>query len=463
MIGREVMVERRFPGALTWALTWAVPTWSGFGLLWLAAGGLRAIEPVTLIVTAPLVTLVLVAWCSFVIAKAFGLKMVGVLQGTLSLAPLAAVPGMLGALLLLGWSLVYSSTPPSLIHGGLVSIPGAGSAFLTLGLLPRPIASIGVIATLAVVCWFTWDMGKRVQATPVSRWYAVAGVWLGSIFLFLLPSAVSWIGLGADASPFRAGSAALERGLLTAVHNGYWWPRVYERFFSTGGEVASSIAYTFAAGLFLLATFLALAWFGRARLRFSVWFRLLSLKPLLLEVVFLLIGVAFTWKAVPVFSGATKWLSLLVLLVVLFGFRLAMSLGEAFRSPGMLADGNTHPMQTGEFSLGLAREVKPFLLVLSTIGAWLLGWPMFFTHLVRLLADQASVAGLPILPVSVQKSFVRFWRGLDIGLVCVMGGLWGSAAASPPIPTLLLAFFLAIACLFLGPFLWREVPPTPEA
>lgn len=444
MIGKEAMVERRFPGLLAWAWPWIMHAWCGWGLLWLVAGGMRAMEPIFLLVTAPLATLILVWWFAVVCSRVCKVSVLGVLQGTAGFAPLAALPGAIGAVAFLVWPLVADSKLTSAVHGSLVSLPGAGSALVTLGLLPRPIAPLGVLCTIAVAAWVLWSIGQRAGLDTFKRGLSLGAFWIGSWFLFLLPSVLSWTGLGPDATVMRAGLPALERGLLSVVHSGFWWPRVYERFFSTAGETSSSIASVWAAGLFLLAIVGAVLWLKRTRLSLPVWWHALHPKRFGLDAAALLFGGFLVLRGELAFSGFTVVPALLVLVCVFvfgsFASRLAADLAQT------LSDGQgiQNPIAAGEFPVGLARELVPLFLVISCVGAWLLGWPVFVAHVLRLLVGFAAVPAQPSWPPFVSRSLTSLWSGLGFGLAVVMGGLWASAAAVPTQPILFSAFGVAV-------------------
>ncbi len=438
------MVERRFPGLLAWAWPWAMYAWCGWGVLWFVAGGMRAMEPIFLLVTAPLATLILVWWFALVCSRVCKVGVLGVLQGTGMFAPLAALPGAIGAVAFLVWPFVADSKLTSAVHGSLVSLPGAGSALVTLGLLPRPIAPIGVLCAVAVGAWFLWSIGQRAGLDPFKRGVSLGVFWIGSWFFFLLPSLLSWSGLGPDATVMRAGLPALERGLLSIVHDGFWWPRVYERFFSTAGETSSSIASVWAAGLFLLATAGVVLWLRRSRLSFSVWWQALRPRRFLLDAVACVFGGVLVLRGELAFSGFTVLPALLVMVCIFVFGSLASRLSADLVETLSDNQGTQNPIATGEFPVGLAREMVPLFLVISSVGAWLLGWPLFFLHILRFFGGKASVStGSALSPTLTRLSSVA-WSGLGAGLAAVMGGLWASAAAVPTQPLLFSAFGIAV-------------------
>lgn len=444
MIGKEVMVERRFPGLLAWAWPWAMYAWSGWGLLWFVAGGMRAMEPIFLLVTAPLATLILVWWFALVCSRVCKTSVLGVLQGTGVFAPLAALPGAIGAVAFLVWPFVADSKLASAVHGSLVSLPGAGSALVTLGLLPRPIAPIGVLCAIAVAAWLLWSIGKQAGLDPFKRGVSLGAFWIGSWLLFLLPSVLSWTGLGPDATVVRAGLPALERGLLSVVHSGFWWPRVYERFFSTAGETSSSIASVWAAGLFLLVIGGVVFWLKRTRVVFPVWWRVLRPKRFGFDVAAFLLGGFLVLRGELAFSGFTVVPALLVLACVLVFGSLASRLAADMAQTLSDEQGFQNPIATGEFPVSLARELVPLFLVISCVGAWLLGWPIFLVHVLRLLVGSAGVPSKTAWSPTASRVLNGLWSGMGYGLAVVMGGLWASAAAVPTQPILFSALGVAV-------------------
>jgi 4-hydroxybenzoate polyprenyltransferase len=103
-----------------------------------------------------------------------------------------------------------------------------------------------------------------------------------------------------------------------------------------------------------------------------------------------------------------------------------------------------NPIAAGEFPVSLARELVPLFLIISCVGAWLLGWPILILHVLRLLVGLAAARGKSFLPPAFTSLLTSLWSGLGSGLAVVMGALWVSAAAAPTQPILFLALSVAV-------------------
>lgn len=257
------------------------------------------------------------------------------------------------------------------------------TTLLSAGWYPRPLASPGLLVALMIGAWgIGWTVWKwREEKTRA----LLAG--FGTYFVFecllSIPSFIAWLGMEGVASWWNASGYAVQRGMISLLNQQYWWQSVYERFPGTLGgeaEVSEALLLMVLAYIFLMG-----AWLWSERERFSGLIHVD--KVALREAASSKTGVLFAAVCFGLFFGLSTlvsggnglifWISLLLALVVSGSFLLSFS---AF----FFAE----------------RESRWVLRIMSLIGAWLLGWPVFaslsFLWLliqgrVLLVANQSSI------------------------------------------------------------------------
>jgi hypothetical protein len=266
-------------------------------------------------------------------------------------------------------------------------------ALVTLGILPHPLASVGVWVSCLGVSFFSgWIIWKTSQGWKRALGYGVA--MLASFFVLLLvPSILGWIGRDASAAFLSMGPNGVERGLIHFVNQGYWWHNAFDRFLGArGGEVETSISFFLLALAYLGLVVAGTTWFARSlRLSWRAWLALLKPRACALYGIATLFGACLGIAYSPeVFRfGWVNIIAFFVLLVTWTSAWIFMILRQdAFDLAEDEQSGVSNCFVHGSMNPRFAEDVRPLLLGATFLGAWILGWPILTCFIVFLIGQE---------------------------------------------------------------------------
>ncbi|MBP9762719.1 hypothetical protein KBD34_03830 [Patescibacteria group bacterium] len=277
-----------------------------------------------------------------------------------------------------------------------VNVLEAPVSLLTLGWLPRLIASPGVLFGLLVATLLIGMEGWRAKE-PLKRLVARSLFWLlGTLFLLLLPSVIAWFAVSAIASPLNAGPNVLARSWIALSQEGYWWRSTLDRFPGVlEGEAAASVRFLELSLVFFVllgGAVFAVSRSAEASLRRIIaWFKPVRAVSFFGMVAF---GLAIGYLKEPVFARGIDFLPFLLFIVVLCAtwgvsvWRNDLHDQEKDEELGRVDRPLIGRQLTSLEFAWIGRGL--FLVVL--IGGWLLGWPVLLPLLVFLGLQEVLTA-----------------------------------------------------------------------
>ncbi len=407
MIDRAELSERRFVGYGAWIATFLSLAWvaSFFSAFAAPRGDGRLQDVATLLLIRPIEALVFVSTAVAILLFALRSTLPAVLQGLLRWMPLILIAPLIDA---------FVQGKQGSVTDGFVNAKQALTALFLGGFGWKPIASIGVIASLwfaaFVVGWTVWKLTAK-RARAIIAGYAMLVL---AMLTLLVPSMIGWFGLPTQATAWSASSSAVYRGFVFRISDGYWWKNVYERFpVAIGADVEVGIQLSLGAFALVVLAFVILLLALRAfRLSLRQLFRYLGHEPLVLTGSLVLFGFVFSAIQGNAFhltfvNAAAVLLFFLTFISALFFVRGRYDLAElSFDEMRNAAD---RPLVSGVLSPKTVQETEPLFLALAVIGGWMLGWPVLFCLL-----------GLVISLELYGSGFVRFkqwfpWNHLLLG------------------------------------------------
>jgi len=444
MISAESFSERRFPDYGSWlAAFYLVAVVAGFFSV-LANSRMqdgRLLDLTNVLLLQPLFALLAVALLAAVLAAFTRQSVKAILQAVTPWLPL------LIAASIVNWGIASLGLR---IAPQLVNLGGAALAFVTAGLLPYPVASVGTIALLVFAVVLVYRTIVRIRNNKKIAIAAAASLYASSLLVLLAPSVLGWFGLS-DLSPLSAGALSVRRGLVLLANNGYWWNNLYDRFpFALGGEaeLGSRLLVGALAYLVIAAVAACLAW-RAARFSRTLWWRHVRGESFFLPYVLALFGLALAagQGGVLVWKYSQLLAFIILLLVLFFGWMFAVGLNHKHDLAADARRGADHPLATGELAAAHLDEANVLFLVFGVMGAAILGWPVLYPFLafaaMRALYDLPSLRLKRIFPINA-----LLLGGSDLAIL-LTGWFFGMQSADlSKAPTGLLAgLFLSLAAL----------------
>lgn len=317
------------------------------------------------------------------VLRRFGFSWPIIFQKTIAWTPLAALPGLVDLI----WKWFFPTWQQTYAAGSSFII-----SFLTLGLFPHPLTSLGLSLALilALVLMGRWMRTVLPFKKVFNGLVACFVIWS---VLLLTPSLIGWMhgAIGPSATPFFGTSIEIERGLSAMVANGYWGKDAHQRFSTPiGNEGSAAVERLFAAlaffalavGVFIFSPLKKLSWRNRfAFLRPELAMTFGALAVLGWSVGFVQ-KAGMAWRFDGVVSFATFVVTILAAWTYIAGRNDVFDLAEDERNH------SERPLASGMISMQELQEALPMFLTLSLIGGWILGWPVLASLAVFLAASE---------------------------------------------------------------------------
>lgn len=370
-------------GKSEWARTFAAWLLLGsFFAYWTAARLSPTIDVASFFANQLLFVGVFVSAALFVLRR-WGFAWPMIWQKTLMWTPLAALPGVVDFF----WRWAFPAWRPTYAAGVHFIIP-----FLTLGLFPRPLASVGTSIALIAALGLIWRWIRTVLPMKKALWCvaSLAAVWSS---MLCAPSLVGWMhaAFGPKSTPFYGTSLEVERSLSAMATDSYWGQGAYRRFSAPiGNEARTSVERLFASLAFLLLVFGA--WTVSPFARLSWRDRFAFLRPEL-AMAFGAFAV-FGWGTgfVPTVSGVWRFGTFAALAVFLVTMLAAWMSSVGRNDIFDLAEDERRnadrPLARGVLQMADLQEALPLLLATALVGGWILGWPIFAAVAIFLAASE---------------------------------------------------------------------------
>ncbi len=418
-------------------------------------GRSRLIDLTGVLIERPLWLLIFGVWLVFVLARFSTRSWATATALVLRYAPLYLCVPLVNDLV--SW-LGLESTAPT-----FVNILEAPVSLLTLGWLPRFLASPGVLVGLLVAAIVLALELKRLNVSP-KRILFIAILWLfGSLVLLLLPSLVSWIVVSSSVSPLNAGPNVLARAWIALSQEGYWWRSIIDRFPGIlEGEAEASVRLLQLALVWLIGLGVLIGIGIRRRVlswrQWMSWFKPVRGLSLLASAFF---GM---WVGALIGGGAIVLRAVDILAVVLFiTLLLGVWIFSVWRNdlhdlPQDRELGRVdRPLVNGQLSLEEYARYGMGAAAVFLVGGWLLGWPVLLPCLVFLVLQEGLAS--PLL------RWKDRWYGLvPLALSWLMLALSGVffAVRSASVPLLHPMIWLAIAAFVFLQAVPRAMRWSPQ-